>query len=319
LTEELMPLAYENLENGTNLYQFLQAASRFIPLLPPVPNLGSALSGRRSGQLQARDNIHRDFLGQVKKVFDDFLSEHISEGEYAEIWGRASDRIDEAFSQYNVEGLSKQALVRQQGAFREEVDEAMRDLLMDSLSALDADELAEALSEYVEQLRERWGKQIGEEEYQNFQRLLLLEAIDREWRDYLIAMDDLRREIGLEAVAQRDPKVEYKRRSYQMFADMRGNIEHAVADGYFRNMASHQAYIQQQQATSAYREQLNQAGYQVVKKEKGKGVELRRDTPKVGRNDPCPCGSGKKYKHCHMRADRAKSDKNKGKRRVKAG
>jgi preprotein translocase subunit SecA len=319
LTDELMSLAYENLENGYNLYQFLLAASRFIPLLPSVPNLGSALSGRRSGQLQARENIHQDFLGQVKTVYDDFLSEHISEGEYAEIWGRAATRIDAAFNQFNVEGLSKQALVRQQGTFREKVDEAMRDLLIDSLSALDEEQLAEALSGYVEQLRQRWAEQIGEEEYQNFQRLLLLEAIDREWRDYLIAMDDLRREIGLEAFAQRDPKVEYKRRSYQMFADMRGNIEHAIADGYFQKMATHQAYVQQQQATSAYREQLNQAGYQVVKKEKGKGVELRRDTPKVGRNDPCPCGSGKKYKQCHMRADRAKSRKSKPKRRVKTG
>lgn len=318
LTDELISLAYENLENGYNLYQFLQAAGRFIPLLPPVPNLGSALSGRRSGQLQARENIHRDFLGQVKTVYDDFLSEHISEGEYEEIWGRASARIDAAFNQFNVEGLSKQALIRQQEAFRGKVDEALRDLLIDSLSALDAEQMADALSGYIEQLRQRWAEQIGEEEYQNFQQLLLLEAIDREWRDYLIAMDDLRREIGLEAIAQRDPKVEYKRRSYQMFADMRGNVELAVAEGYFRHMASHQAYIQQQQATSAYREQLNQAGYQVVKKEKGKGVELRRDTPKVGRNDPCPCGSGKKYKHCHMRTDQVKGTKGKQKRRAKA-
>ena len=51
---------------------------------------------------------------------------------------------------------------------------------------------------------------------------------------------------------------------------------------------------------------LSQAGYQVVKRGKGKGVELRRDAPKVGRNDQCPCGSGKKYKHCHLRQDQAK-------------
>jgi preprotein translocase subunit SecA len=58
-------------------------------------------------------------------------------------------------------------------------------------------------------------------EYQNFQRLLLLDAIDREWRDYLTAVDDLRREVGLEAVGQRDPKVQYKIRSAEMFANMR--------------------------------------------------------------------------------------------------
>ncbi len=128
-------------------------------------------------------------------------------------------------------------------------------------------------------------------------------------------MDDLRREIGLEAFAQKDPKVEYKRRSYQMFADMRGNIEQAIAEGYFKKLGQHESFIRQQEASVAYREQLSQAGYQVVKKDHGKGIELRRDAPKVGRNDPCPCGSGKKYKHCHMRSDQ--SDTPKAKRTVK--
>ena len=318
LADELMVFVDENLENGTNLYQFLLAASRFIPLLPSVPNVGLALSGRRSGLLQARENIRLDFIKQVKAVYDDFLAEHINEAEREEIWNRASDRINTAFDQFNVEGLSRSAILKQQGTFRKNTDEAMRDLLIDSLSALEGEQLSNALSEYVDQQGQRWRDRIGEVEFANFQRLLLLEAIDREWRDYLIAMDDLRREIGLEAFAQKDPKVEYKRRSYQMFANMRDNIENAVAEGYFRNLASHQAYIQRQEATAAYQEQLSQAGYQVVKKEKGKGVELKRDAPKVGRNDPCPCGSGKKYKHCHMRTDRAKDTAGKSRRRAQA-
>jgi preprotein translocase subunit SecA len=134
--------------------------------------------------------------------------------------------------------------------------------------------------------------------------LLLLSAIDTEWRDYLTAMDDLRREVGLEAIGQRDPKVQYKRRSYEMFADMRHNIDKGVADRFFREIAQHQQFIQQQQAEVAYQLQAQEAGFQVVKRERGKGVELRRDMPKVGRNDPCPCGSGKKYKNCHGRAER---------------
>jgi preprotein translocase subunit SecA len=138
---------------------------------------------------------------------------------------------------------------------------------------------------------------------------LLLDAIDREWRDYLTAMDDLRREIGLEAVGQRDPKVQYKIRSAEMFADMRHNIEKNVVNRFFHQIATHQAFIQQQEADVAYQLQAREAGYQVVQREKGKGVELRRDMPKVGRNDLCPCGSGKKYKNCHMRQDRAVAGK----------
>ncbi len=307
LSDQLSKLVFENLEEGLNLYQFLQAAGRFIPLLPPVPNLGAILGKRRSGLLQAKESIRLEFTAQIEEIYRNFLANQIEETEREEIWHKANDSLNEAFSDYNVEGVSVRAIQKQQVSFKQRVDETLRDLLIDSLSALDEDQMADALIDYVDQQRKNWLARIGEEEFQNFQRLLLLSSIDREWRDYLIAMDDLRREIGLEAFGQRDPKVEYKRRSYQMFSDMRGNIDQSVAENYFQRIANHQAYIQQQEATQAYRTQLTQAGYQVVKKDRGKGVELRRDVPKVGRNDPCPCGSGKKYKHCHMRQDQTAS------------
>jgi hypothetical protein len=65
--------------------------------------------------------------------------------------------------------------------------------------------------------------------------------------------------------------------------------------------------VKQQEAEVTYQLKAQEAGFQVVKREQGKGVELRRDVPKVGRNDLCPCGSGKKYKHCHMKEDTAAS------------
>jgi preprotein translocase subunit SecA len=309
LSSQLSELIYENLDQGLNLYQFLQAAGRFIPLLPPVPNLGAILGKRRSGLHQAKDSIKRDFETQLSYIYKNFLASHIEETEREELWATAVQSLDEAFSDYNVEGVSVKAIRGQQTSFKHKVDETLRDLLVDSLEALDGEQMAESLNEYVGQQRSNWLARIGEEEFQNFQRLLLLSSIDREWRDYLIAMDDLRREIGLEAFGQRDPKVEYKRRSYQMFADMRGNIDQLIAENYFRRIVSHQAYIKQQEVTQAYKTQLSQAGYQVVKKDRGRGVELRRDVPKVGRNDLCPCGSGKKYKHCHMRQDRVASGK----------
>lgn len=314
LTERLMRLAYQNEERGYNLYQLLQAMGRFLPLLPPAPNLAT-LASRRSGQLQARENARRDYLNQVKAFFGEFLSEQIEETERERIWQEAADELNQAFSQFNVEGLSLKTAPVQQDRFRQSVEETLRDLLLDSLSALDGEQLVVALNAYVHKQQDKWRERIGEEEYQNFQRLLLLDAIDREWRDYLTAMDDLRREIGLEAIGQRDPKVQYKRRSYEMFADMRQNIERDIADRFFRQIASHQAFIQQQQAEVAYQLQAREAGYQVVERERGKGVELRRDMPKVGRNDPCPCGSGKKYKHCHLRQDRAAARAASGRRR----
>ena len=154
---------------------------------------------------------------------------------------------------------------------------------------------------YIDRQQAKWRNFIGDEEYQNYQRLLLLSAIDREWRDYLTAMDDLRREIGLQAFGQRDPKIEYKKQSFAMFGDMRDNIDRDIADRFFREIGSHQQFVQQQQQDVAYKVQSQDAGYQTVKREKGKGTEVRKDSPDVGRNDPCPCGSGRKYKNCHGR------------------
>ena len=279
---------------------------RFLPLLPPVPNL-AILAGRRGGQLAARENIRRDFLKQVETLYNEFLAEQIDRMERQRIWQKASEAINQSFTLFNVDGLSAKNAPSRQRRFKHAADEALRDLLLESLSALSSDQLVAALNGYVNTQQAKWRRHIGEEEYNNFQRLLLLSAIDNEWRDYLTAMDDLRREIGLAAVAQRDPKVEYKRRSFEMFADMRHNIDRDIVDRFFRQVASHQAFVQRQQQAVAYQLQAQDAGYQMVKRDKGKGVELRRDTPKVGRNDPCPCGSGKKYKLCHGRAGRSSS------------
>jgi preprotein translocase subunit SecA len=304
LADRLMLLAHQNEEEGANLLQLLQAMGRFLPLLPPVPNLG-ALAGRKSGQLQARENIRQAFLEQVQTLYQEFLAEHVEQAQREAIWTTTANDLNQAFAQFSLDNLSLKTAETRQARFKQHAEELLRALLIDSLSTLESDQLETALKEYVQKQQEKWQTAIGEEQYRNYQRLLLLSAIDAEWRDYLTAMDDLRREVGLEAIGQRDPKVQYKRRSFEMFADMRTNIERTIADRFFREMAQHQQFIQQQQAEVAYQLQAQEAGFQVVKREKGKGVELRRDMPKVGRNDPCPCGSGKKYKNCHGRAEGA--------------
>jgi len=308
LEERLMELAYENEENGYNLVQLMQAMGRFLPLLPPIPNLG-ALAGRKGGQLQARENIRREYIQYVRSFFDEFVAEQVElePEERDRIWQEAEDGLNQAFSQFSVEGLSVKNAPGRQLRFKQKGDEVLRQLLLNTLAAMEPEQLTVALEAYVKSQQEKWRKQIGDEEYRNFQRLLLLDSIDREWRDYLTAMDDLRREVGLEALGQRDPKVQYKLRSAEMFMDMRGNIEQHIVDNFFTQIASHQAFIKQQEAEVAYQTQAHDAGFQVVKRKDGKGSQLRRDMPKVGRNDPCPCGSGKKYKNCHMKQDQVKA------------
>ncbi len=139
--------------------------------------------------------------------------------------------------------------------FRTHVDEVLRDLMVQSLQELDGEQLAAALEQYIDRQQAKWRQFIGDDEYQSYQRLLLLSAIDREWCDYLTEMDDLRREIGLQALGQRDPKIEEKKRLFEMFSDMRKNIDRDIADRFFREISGHQQFVQQQQQDVAYKVQ----------------------------------------------------------------
>jgi len=300
LTSRLVALAHEQERQGTNLLQLFQAMGRFLPLVPAVPNLG-ALATHKSGQVQTRERLRGEYIAQVQSLYNEFLAETIDAADREPIWTAAETEINHAFSGFNLDGLSVKNMEERQRHFRTHIDEVLRDLMVQSLQELDGEQLAAALEQYIDRQQAKWRQFIGEEEYKNYQRLLLLSAIDREWRDYLTAMDDLRREIGLQAFGQRDPKIEYKKRSFEMFGDMRKNIDRDIADRFFREISGHQQFVQQQQQDVAYKVQSQDAGYQTVKREKGKGTEVRKDSPDVGRNDPCPCGSGRKYKNCHGR------------------
>ncbi|CUS03895.2 protein of unknown function [Candidatus Promineifilum breve] len=300
LTGKLVALAHEQERQGTNLLQLLQAMGRFLPLVPPVPNLG-ALATHKSGQMQTRERQRGEYIAMVRTLFDDFLADYADQEDRGAMWTTAETEINHAFSHFSLDGLSVKNMNERQAHFREGVDGVLREMLLQSLSSLDEEQLAEALEGYIDKQQAKWRTFIGEEEYRNYERLLLLQAIDREWRDYLTAMDDLRREIGLQAFGQRDPKIEYKKRSFEMYGDMRRNIDRDIADRFFRDISGHQAFVKQQQQDVAYKVQTQDAGYQTVKREKGKGTELRKDAPDVGRNDPCPCGSGRKFKNCHGR------------------
>lgn len=251
--------------------------------------------------MQSRERQRIDYIAQVQMLYNEFLAETIDQADRETIWAEAEADLNRAFGQFNLDGLSIKNMEERQRHFRTEVEDVLRDLLLNSLQELNGEQLAAALEQYIDRQQAKWREFIGNEEYQNYERLLLLSAIDREWRDYLTAMDDLRREIGLQAFGQRDPKVEYKKRSFEMFSDMRKNIDRDIADRFFREISGHQAFIQQQQQDVAYKIQSQDAGYQTVRREKGKGTEVRKDSPDVGRNDPCPCGSGRKYKNCHGR------------------
>ena len=144
------------------------------------------------------------------------------------------------------------------------------------------------------------------------ERFIILHSIDNHWQDYLRAMDGLRQAVGLRAYGQQDPLVEYKREAYNMFATLMDEIKGDIVQKMFRATTSLPAYQKLvvsiphklvHQEVSALGDIASRTGRGMPGSERSRAgenaaVTVRREAAKVGRNDPCPCGSGKKFKKC---------------------
>ncbi len=165
----------------------------------------------------------------------------------------------------------------------------------------------------------RFGREFFRKELTDLEQFVMIQIFDQSWKDHLYAMDMLRNGIGLQAFAEKDPRIQYKKEGYKYFAEMMEGIRDKVTDLIFRarivgNAQARNAY----QVTAATHEESG--GYGVAENTKElataaaptSGGEAQageadnrvvkpivREAPKVGRNDPCPCGSGRKYKKCH--------------------
>jgi len=148
-------------------------------------------------------------------------------------------------------------------------------------------------------------QQIGPEAMRTYERIIMLNIIDAQWKDHLLSLDHLKQGIGLVGYGQKDPLVEYKKQSFDLFQEMLDRIDTTTIRSLFNlQVVSEQAPETLQQRRAARRPASlrftgpNQ-GAAPAGEEDGKVKTVVRDQPKVGRNEPCPCGSGKKYKKCH--------------------
>jgi preprotein translocase subunit SecA len=141
-----------------------------------------------------------------------------------------------------------------------------------------------------------------------YERRFYLQEIDERWIDHLKAMEALREGIGLRGYGQKDPKQEYKKEGFVIFGEMMGLIGRNVCEKLFHMQVQPQESVAPQpaQAQRRARRTVESGGGAEPRAASGDGdaaqdesKPMRRDQPKVGRNDPCPCGSGKKYKKCH--------------------
>ena len=246
---------------------------------------------QRSELLEAAD-VAEDIESFIYDVVDTTIDQYIP-----------PNSLDE---QWDIEGLTK--------TIREDMD-----LDLDIQGWLDADD-----SLYEETLREKIhdeiasaikGKEalIGAENMRRLERDVMLHVLDTHWKEHLASMDYLRQSVGLRGYAQKDPKQEYKREAFEMFEQMLGKIKHDVVVFLTKleiTMPEEVDTLEQQ-----YQQEHNQdmeldfvhneaedvlsAGDAVDEFTPEAMKPFKREQQKVGRNEPCPCGSGKKYKQCH--------------------
>ena len=131
-------------------------------------------------------------------------------------------------------------------------------------------------------------------------RQFYLNEIDRQWLDQLEGMDNLRTGIGLRGYGNRDPKREYKNEGYKMFTEMMATIKANVIQKTFHVDIGSDDEVDGMATTRRSKKMIEGRGAMGggMREPRRKQGTVKRDLPKVGRNDPCPCGSGKKYKKC---------------------
>jgi preprotein translocase subunit SecA len=211
----------------------------------------------------------------------------------------ASDRVvewlvesfcpkDQHADQWNVNGLRTEIW----GRFG--IDLKKHDLPLDPkhLGELN-DELKRLVRERYEEREQVWTP----ERMRLHERMIMLQVVDAQWKDHLLAMDHLKEGIGLRGYSQRDPLVEYKRESFAMFEAMMDRTEDETLRYLFlmRTPEEEEEMIRQyQQRKRREQREMQMVGAGAIEKPQ---QVIRRE--KIGRNDPCPCGSGKKYKKCH--------------------
>ncbi|MFC1998976.1 preprotein translocase subunit SecA [Chloroflexota bacterium] len=153
------------------------------------------------------------------------------------------------------------------------------------LAKLSMEEVEGALIDYSNEQYEKREQEMGEEDMRKLERLLMLRTIDRHWINYLTEMESVRSGIGLLAYGQRDPLVAYKKEALSMYESLQDAIQETIVRNIYR--------------ASLVKPGVQKSPTQSMRANRGQSnVKIPVKAVKVGRNDPCPCGSGKKYKHC---------------------
>ena len=163
----------------------------------------------------------------------------------------------------------------------------------DLLDGLSADGLAEAIAASALELYSKKENEFGEENFRQLERYMMLNTVDTLWKDHLLSMDHLKEGIGLRGYAQQNPLIVYKKEGFEMFQDMISRIQEQTISILFRVQQAEPERIE-----AIHRPKEQNLIFSGSDGEPQKKKPVRRANEKTGRNDSCPCGSGKKFKKC---------------------
>ncbi len=266
-------------------------------------------------QLLEYDNVANDQRKVIYHMRDQLMkTEDISET----ITAARADVIDQLFAQYiplhtleeqwNVKGL-EEALERDLGA-RLPVQQ-----WLDEDTRLDETHLRLKIADRLETAYQEKVTAIGAKVMRHFEKTVMLQVLDNAWKEHLAAMDHLRQGIHLRGYAQKDPKQEYKREAFEMFTNMLDEIKHEVISivSKVQVHTEEEVRVMEEQSRAPREMQYQHAEISALGDEPEPALPepkpapavkpYIRDIAKVGRNEPCSCGSGKKFKHCHGKLD----------------
>ena len=232
------------------------------------------------------ENIKDEFLSRVEEAVNIKVSEFIIEGVYPEDW--------------DLDTLNKEL----QRSFSIDAN-----LTHESLSGKSAEDL---LDQIIDHVKEQYGtleEKVGEQIVRDLERRVLLITIDQHYKEHLYGMDHLRDSIRFHGYAQKDPLMVYKKEGFSLFEQCLDNIALSSVERLCNVKVEERAPMEEPEPEKPVqavenREEIKQAESRPMVQNrrppvKRKPVTVKRSAPKVGRNDPCWCGSGKKFKHCH--------------------
>ena len=237
-----------------------------------VMNAQREIIYKQRRQVLDGENINENILNMIRTLAEEVVTTYFAgEGEVN------VEALDTEIK--NIFGIDIQEFIKENSKNAEKIIEKLQEV---------------ALDKYAEK-----EKEIGSDELRELERVVMLKVVDQKWMDHIDAMDELKNGIGLRAYGQQDPVVKYRIEGMDMFDEMVNDIKHDVVK-LLMNLRKQEEVRREEAAkiTGAALQALNSLDKgQQMKSEVNKTVV--NQGPKVGRNDPCPCGSGKKYKNCH--------------------